>query len=314
MVKPPSRLGFDPSAIRSWIGPYPDAEQARLLTACLGAAGSAEQAWNAWLSQTDFDHEHGASHELAALAVQRLGAAAGSASIANRSRGQARRAWTLSVLALDAAGQIGAFCRSQALYAVAIADLPTHGGGARFAGQPLPVRAVDLLLPIGDLRLLASWLKGGLSGVAGAAYRNGSLPIRLHSLRRRDGTASAPEACRPWHHPGLWVPETAAHLEVVVAMNWRQHPSGHLRWIVEIIAEFRSAEDPLGLAKAVVARSRRRCTTIALREAIGVAAGMPGGDAVVPLRQLLGETPDSLQARLFHRAKTGSWPVLRSSL
>jgi hypothetical protein len=300
MVKPPSRLGFDPSAIRSWIGPYPDAEQARLLTACLGAAGSSEQAWNAWLSQTDFDHEHGASHELAALAVQRLGAAAGSASIANLSRGLARRAWTLSVLALDAAGQIGAFCRSQALYAVAIADLPTHGGGARFAGQPLPVRA--------------SWLKGGLSGVAGAAYRNGSLPIRLHPLRRRDGTATVPEACRPWHHPGLWVPETAAHLEVLVAMNWRRHPSGHLRWILEIIAEFRSAEAPLVLAKAVVARSQRRSTTIALREAIGVVAGMPGGDAVVPLRQLLGETPDSLQARLLHRAKTGSWPVLRSSL
>jgi hypothetical protein len=64
----------------------------------------------------------------------------------------------------------------------------------------------------------------------------------------------------------------------------------------------------------MVARSQRRCMTIALGEAIGVVAGMPGGDAVLPLRQLLGETPDSRQVQLFHPAKTGSWPVLRSSL
>jgi hypothetical protein len=186
MVKPPSRLGFDPSAIRIGIGPYPDAVQARLLTACLGAAGSSEQAWNAWLSQTDFDHEHGASHELAALAVQRLGAAAGSASIANRSRGLARRAWSLSVLAFDAAGQIGAFCRRQALHAVAIAHLATHGGGA-----------VDLLLPMGDLRLLASWLEGGLSGAAVPSRTLGPWDSGAFGGARGDELASASVGTSP---------------------------------------------------------------------------------------------------------------------
>lgn len=312
----PSRqpLGFDPSAIRRWIGPQPDGEHARLLMACLGEPEAAVQAWNTWVSRTDFDHEHGASHELAALAVQRLGAAAGSGSMANRSRGLARRAWSLSVLALDAAAQIGDFCRSHTLQAVAIADLATHGGRARFAGQPFPVRALELLLPGVECRLLASWLEGGLSGASAAAYRNRSFAIRLHPFRRRDGTTTVLETCTPANQPGFRLPETAAHLELLVAMNWRRHPPGGLRWLVELIAGFRSVPDPVALARSVVARSQRRATTVALREAVDVAAALPGGDALIPLRQVLAETPDSPRARLLHRAKRASWPGFRSCL
>lgn len=314
MDESPRRLGFDPAAIRRWQGPHPDAGQTRLLMACMGEPEPSMQAWNRWVSETDFDHEDGASHELAALAVQRLGPMAGSCSIATRSRGLARRAWSLSVLALDAAGQIGAFCRSQALHAVAIADLATHGGGALFAGQPFPVRALHLLLPARDRRQLASWLEAGLSGLAGTAFRNRILLIRLHALRRRDGTATLLERCRPGIHSGLLVPETAAQLELLVEMNWRRHPPGGLRWLVELAAVIRTADDPVALGRAVVACSERRATTVALREAMGVAAGLPGGDALIPLNQALSETPDSLQAHLHHRAKQVSWPALRSSL
>lgn len=314
MGESPSALGFDPNAIRSWIGPYPDVEHARLLMACMGEPELAAHAWNIWVSKTDFDHEDFASHELAALAAQRFGSPSGSGSIASRSRGVARRAWSLSVLALDAAGQIGEFCRSNKLHAVAIADLATHGEDARFAGQPFPLRTLDLLMPVRDLRLLATWLDVGLSGVAGVAFRNRSFPIRLHPLRRRDATSTVLKGCRPGNHPGLWVPETAAHLELLVVMNWQRHPPGHLRWIVELEAVFRTAEDPMALARAVVARSVHRATTIALREAIFMAAGLPGGEAVIPLRQRLDETPDSLRTHFYHRARKVSWPALRSRL
>jgi hypothetical protein len=312
MLESPTRRGFDPAALRHWSGPRPDAGHTQLLEACLGEPAEALQAWNRWVSETDFDHADGASHELAALAVQRLGAAAGSGSIAIRSRGLARRAWSLSVLALDAAGQIAGFCRSRSLRPVVIADLATHGGPARFAGQPFPVRAIDLLLPARDRRLLADWLDPGLTGVAGAAFRNRSLPIRLHALRRRDGTRAFLESSMPGIHPGLWQPEPAARLELMVVMNWRRDPPGRLRWLVELGAVMRAADDPSALSEAIVACSGRRGTTRLLREAMAVASALPGGGALLPLRHRLDQTPDPFRSHLYTLAAKFSTSALVS--
>ena len=73
---------------RSWAGPRPTPMQRRLLDACLDPdEHRAAAAWLDWRSRCDFDEEDPASHELASLAVARLGTALAGEATSARSLG-----------------------------------------------------------------------------------------------------------------------------------------------------------------------------------------------------------------------------------
>lgn len=259
---------FDPHRIRPWVGPAPDPPLRRLLAACLAAPPLALRRWQEWLELIDFNHDNGAGFELAALAVARLGKAAGDGSVAARCLGLQRRSWLLSGLALRAAKQLGAAAAHNGLTLLAQGDLASHLGPVRCGGQPLPVRRLELVVMgaaggfagLASRRAVAPLQRCALEGAAGEAVRTGRLPLQIHTLPLL-GSGQAASARhgppQPSALPGVLLPDPGEHLAGLIVQGWRCHPPAGLRWIVELTCRFQplsgEVEPATGAAAAAAA-------------------------------------------------------------
>jgi len=289
---------FDPRRIRPWVGPAPDLALRRLLAACLADPPLALRRWQEWLEHVDFEHENGAGFELAALAVARLGKAAGNGSVAARCLGLQRRSWLLSGLALRAAEQLGAAAARNGLSLLALGDLASHLGPVRCGGQPLPVRRLELVVmgAAGGItgracrQAVVTLERTALEGAAGEAVRTGRLPLQFHSLPRL-GSGQAASARRappqPSALPGVLLPEPGEHLVGLIVQGWRCHPPAGLRWIVELTRRFEplsgEAEPATGATAAVVTAMGRRGERAAVGSALQALVQLEGCESLVPL-------------------------------
>lgn len=303
---------FDPDRIRPWVGPAPDPPLRLLLAACLAAPSLALRRWQEWLELIDFDHDNGAGFELAALAVARLGKAAGNGSVAARCLGLQRRSWLLSGLAMRAAEQLGAAATREGLTLLARGDLASHLGPVRCGGQPLPVRRLELVVTgaaggfagLAARRALASLQRCALEGAAGEAVRTGRLPLQIHTLPLLGSgqVASARQAPpQPSTLPGVLLPDPGEHLVGLIVQGWRCHPPAGLRWIVELTRHFEplpgEAEPATGavavapaagsseLVAAVVTAMGRRGERAAVGSALQALVQLEGCESLVPLQE-----------------------------
>ena len=270
--------------IEPWHGPAPQAPQRWLLEACLAPPDVAGRAWQQWLEQADFDQTDAASHELASLAVLRLGAAAGDGSVVQRCRGLQRRAWVVSQLGLEVAAQVAAGCRDRGETMLARGDLAISLLGVSFMGRPWPVRALSFgAAPGGNSLAKDPGVVVG-EGVAGDLLRNGRLPIECRRSPRPLWKHALP-APEPWE--GLRVPSMGWLLADQVTRNWCWEPPGRLRWVLELIESLKQAPDPEALADGIVLAADQLGSLAALRAAIDDLATLTGSQALVPLGRRL---------------------------
>ena len=280
--------------IQPWHGPAPQAPQRWLLEACLAPPDVAGRAWQQWLEQADFDQTDAASHELASLAVLRLGAAAGDGSVVQRCRGLQRRAWVVSQLGLDVAAQVAAACRDRGETMLARGDLAMSLLGVSFIGRPWPVRALSFGVAPGGNSLARDPSVVVGEGVAGDLLRNGSLPIECRRTPRPLWKHALP-APEPWE--GLRVPSLAWLIADQVTVNWCWDPPGRLRWVLELIEFLKQAPDPDALADGIVLAATQLGTLAALGAAIDDLATLPGSQALEPLGGRLRGLPQSRRSR-----------------
>lgn len=285
-----------PSPVERWHGPMPTDTQKLLFAACLEPSAGALAAWHTWLARGRFEQESTASIELAALAVARLGAAAGDGIEATRCRGWNRRAWLVSELAITAARRIDAACRRRGLPALACGDLATWGAGPTFAGRRFPVRSINILVPGVGRDDLAALRDAALTGPGGETVRTGAVPLRLIAADR-PGT--------PWQGPpmetGAWeiaYPGDAEHVAWLIRHNWRRRAPGRLRWVLEALSILERAEDPELVAARVVAAADRDDTMATLREALDWLASLSDLPILAPIRAAAARSPVSLRSRL----------------
>jgi hypothetical protein len=232
---------------RSWHGPTPSSPQRLLLAACFESDHQLAVAkWRAWCDHCDFDREDGASHELAALVVARIGLAAAGDGIAIRSLGLYRRAWFLSELAADTARRLAEACRERGHECTAIGDLAGWLSDVTFAGRPLPIRSVELFVPTLDRRLFHDLRVLALSGSAGEAIQNGQIGLRMIP-RIGDRLVAATAAAAP-SHVALACPSAGASIARLAAGNWCWDPPQKLRWMVDILSIVQASTDLVGLA------------------------------------------------------------------
>ena len=270
--------------IQPWHGPAPQAPQRWLLEACLAPPDVAGRAWQQWLEQADFDQTDAASHELASLAVLRLGAAAGDGSVVQRCRGLQRRAWVVSQLGLEVAAQVAAGCRDRGETMLARGDLAMSLLGVSFMGRPWPVRGLSFgAAPGGNSLAKDPGVVVGES-VAGDLLRNGRLLIECRRSPRPlwKHALPAPEA---WE--GLRVPSMGWLLADQVTRNWCWEPPGRLRWVLELIESLKQAPDPEALADGIVLAASQLGSLAALRAAIDDLATLSGSQALEPLGRKL---------------------------
>ncbi len=309
---------FDPDRIRPWVGPAPDPPLRLLLAACLAAPPLALRRWQEWLELIDFDHDNGAGFELAALAVARLGKAAGNGSVAARSLGLQRRSWLLSGLAVRAAEQLGAAAAHNGLTLLAQGDLASHLMPVRCGGQPLPVRRLELVVMgaaggcagLTVRRAVARLQRCALEEAAGEAVRTGRLPLQIHALPLLGSgqAASARHASpQPSALPGVLLPDPGEHLVGLIVQGWRCHPPAGLRWIVELTRRFEplpgEAEPAVGavavagpgaanhghpdLAAAVVTAMGSRGERAAVGSALQALVRLEGCESLAPLQEAI---------------------------
>jgi hypothetical protein len=274
----------DSEPIQLWHGPSPHAPQRWLLEACLAQAEVAVRAWQQWLEYADFDQTDSASHELASLAVLRLGAEAGDGSVVQRCRGLYRRAWVVSHLGLDVAAQVVAACRDRGEIMLARGDLAMTLHGVSFMGRPLPVRALSFGAAPGGNSLAADPIAVVADGVAGDVLRNGRLPIECRRSPRPLWKHAQP-APEPWE--GLRVPPLPWLLADQVTRNWCWDPPGRLRLVLEVIESLKQAPDPEALADGIVLAASQLGSLAALRVAIDDLATLSGSQALEPLGRKL---------------------------
>ena len=270
--------------IQPWHGPAPQAPQRWLLEACLAPPDVAGRAWQQWLEQADFDQTDAASHELASLAVLRLGAAAGDGSVVQRCRGLQRRAWVVSQLGLDVASQVAAACRDRGETMLARGDLAISLLGVSFMGRPWPVRALSFGAAPGGNSLAKDLGVVVGESVAGDLLRNGRLPIECRRSPRPLWKHALP-APEPWE--GLRVPSMGWLLADQVTVNWCWNPPGRLRWVLELIESLKQAPDPEALADGIVFAADQLGSLAALRAAIDDLATLTGSQALESLGRRL---------------------------
>lgn len=275
-------LASDP--IQPWHGPAPQAPHCWLLEACLAPPDAAVRAWQQWLDHVDFDQTDVASHELASLAVLRLGAAAGDGSVVQRCRGLQRRAWVVSQLELDVAAQVAAACRNRGEAMLARGDLAISLLGVSFMGRPWPVRALNFgAVPGGNSLANDPGVVVG-EGVAGDLLRNGRISIECRRAPRPLWKHALP-APEPWE--GLRVPPLPWLLADQVTQNWCWDPPGRLRWVLELIEALKQAPDPEALAGGIVHAAAQLGSLAALRAATDDLASLKGSQALEPLGRKL---------------------------
>jgi hypothetical protein len=248
-----------------------------LFAACLEPLDVAEQAWREWLAKCNFDFEDPASIELAALAVSRLGAAAGESSEASRCRGWNRRAWFLSEFALEVAEALCEASDRRGLGSVAVGDLATHVGGYRFAGRPFPVRRVEFAVPGARRSDLEALRQVPLSESAAKIIRSRTIALVI-------GRGSDWSAANTRRAAGsIRIPDAGAHIARLASSNWQLHPPGYLRWILEILAVLHDAPEPAELGPAVVEAAHREGMTAEVGAALHLVGTVPGGEAAAPI-------------------------------
>ena len=296
--------GDPPLKMQRWTGPIPSRLQRLLLNACLAPMDGARAAWDQWLACCRFDLEDAASIELAALAVARLGEAAGHSSQAQRCRGWNRRAWFVSELARDAAQRVARRSHELGLETVAVGDLVTALAGVTFAGRVFPVRSLILRVSPGSvenhidldsLRLVA------LEGPAGDAIRTRKLPMAIEVTTTGPSKPAGPPPGAVWL-PSPWEGmkglEPAEQIAWLAARNWCRQPSGRLRWMLEVIAiaESQKADEELGPRVACAAeRDGNAASVLAAFRWIGK---LPGTAAIAPVLAAMELTPVSFRSQL----------------
>lgn len=318
---------------RSWAGPRPTPMQRRLLDACLDPdEHRAAAAWLAWRSRCDFDAEDSASHELASLAVARLGTALAGEATSARSLGWHRRAWYLSELAAGAAERIARTCEERGLHAIALGDLAASLHGITFAGRRLPIRSIEVLVPGVDPSTRSILLEVAGSDAVGEAIRAHRLSCVVLDASQDRFAAPLPSA--PRGGSGLARPSLGSMLARLAARNWCWSPPDRLRWMVEAAAILDAHPAPPRLAEelrdslrasesgAAAAPALRALRSILpsgtgpdrlerLDLAIDAAAGAPGGPRARLRAWVRRHPPDSLLARA-HRM-LGRWRRWRGS-
>ena len=270
--------------IQPWHGPAPQPPQRWLLEACLAPPDVAGRAWQQWLEQADFDQTDAASHELASLAVLRLGAAAGDGSVVQRCRGLQRRAWVVSQLGLEVAAQVAAACRDRGEMLLARGDLAMSLLGVSFMGRPWPVRALSFGVAPGGNSLARDPSAVVGESVVGDLLRNGRLFIECRRSPRPLWKHALP-APEPWE--GLRVPPLPWLLADQVTVNWCWNPPDRLRWVLELIESLKQAPDPEALADGIVLAADQLGSLAALQAAIDDLATLTGSQALEPLGRRL---------------------------
>lgn len=277
---------WNPAKVRRWHGPHPHRGHRLLLAACLDdAPEEAAASWRRWLDWCDFEHEDSSSYELAALAVARLGAAAGDGSRVARCRGWMRRARVLSGLGLDAVRRAVAPVRDAGHELVATGDL------AELPETALPIRTVEMLAVGVPEAILRAAREAAVAGPAGGVIESGRLPFAIgpgaawHGRwfeRRPDGsTRGLVPTRRADGNVACPVPTPEECLAMLLARGWRWTPPGGIRWIVSAHRLLTTAElDP----PEVAAAAARDGSIDLLRGAIASLAMLPGftGPVVAP--------------------------------
>jgi len=268
-----------------WDARTPTDLQRLLFAACLDAEDAAEDAWREWLAKCNFDFEDPASIELAALAVSRLGAAAGDSSEASRCRGWNRRAWFLSAAALQVAQTLHEAAERRGLRVVGVGDLATHIAGHRFAGRPFPVRRVEFEVPGARREDLEELRSVTLPDSVADVVRSARFPLLISRAPSRFGPGTRCMAGSPE------IPDAGTHIAWLAARNWAHRPAGLMRWILEILAVVQDAGDPQALAPAVVAAARREGTFVEVIAALRLVGSVPGGEKVAGIVAALESAP-----------------------
>lgn len=256
-----------------------------LLAACLDDEDSAAGAWREWLGRCNFDYEDPASIELAALAVSRLGPAAGQSSEASRCRGWNRRAWYLSEFALEVAETLKEESERHGLRAVGFGDLATHAACCRFAGRLFPVRRVEFEVPGARRSDLEALRRVSLPEPVAEVIRSGKLVV---AIRRGSGWSAANTLRTPG---SIEIPDAATHVAWLGSSNWRHRPPGLMRWILEILAVLQSTTDSAALASGIVGAASREGMLPELRAALVLVGSIPGGGAAGPVIAALESAP-----------------------
>ena len=264
-----------------------------LFAACLDDEDAAEAAWHEWLGRCNFDYEDPASIELAALAVSRLGPAAGRGSEASRCRGWNRRAWYLSEFALEVAETLHEESERRGLRAVGFGDLATHAAGCRFAGRVFPVRRVEFEIPGARRSDLEALRRVSLPESAAEVVQSGKLVV---GIRRGSGWSAANTRRMPG---SIEIPDAAAHVAWLGSGNWRHRPPGLLRWILEIVAVLQDIPQAAALAPGIVGAASREGTLAEVSAALMLVGSVPGGEAAGPVIAALESAP----AQLFSQAR-----------
>jgi hypothetical protein len=295
------RQAFDPALIRQWNGPVPDSEQFWLLDACLAPLEDAQRFWWRWRERCDFFHESSVSHELASLAVLRLGERAGNCSIALRSMGFYRRSWFLSELAMQSAARIAEVALADAGPWLVRGDLAMKLLGTTFEGRAFPVRSLRFAVAPRARRqqiLLAEREK-----LAAAKLRTDLIRIEVTPAARwiMEASQAAPDP-----YANLRVLPLPLMLADLVASNWRWGPPGGLRWVLELVKAMQQAPDPDALATSIVDASIRLGSVPALQATTETFAFLSAGRVFESLRLRLRGVPTSRRSRWRLRAITSS--------
>lgn len=228
---------WSPDAVRIWDGPRIHDGHRLLIDACLdGDLVAATEAWRRWHADCDFEHEDGGSYELAAVAVERLGASAGDSSVVARCGGWARRARVISTLCLDAARRAATVVRDAGFETIAVGDLAEHGATGR------TVRCVELLaVGVPEEVLVAARAATG-AGPAAATVDAGRIPFGLgpnaawhgrwfDASRRPIVACASPDA----DGPAPWrLPIREEIVAMLLARGWRWRPPGGPRWVLSV--------------------------------------------------------------------------------
>jgi hypothetical protein len=295
------RQAFDPALIRQWNGPVPDGDQFLLLDTCLAPLEDAQRFWRRWREQCDFYHESSVSHELASLAVLRLGERAGNCSIALRSMGLFRRSWFLSELAMQSAARIAEVALTDVGPLLVRGDLAMKLLGPSFEGRAFPVRSLRFAVAPrarGQQILLAEREK-----LAAAKLRTNLIRIEVSPAARwmMEVSQAAPDP-----YTNLRVLPLPLMLADLVASNWRWGPPGGLRWVLELVMAMEQAPDPDALATAVVDASIRLGSVPALQAATEIFSYLSAGQVFETLRLRLRGVPTSRRSRWRLKAITAS--------
>lgn len=285
MTPQTTRPEFNPERIRPWQGPIPDSGQLMLLEACLAPRDLAGQAWRRWLATADFDHENPVTHELAAYAVLRLGSEAGDGAEARRCLGLFRRAWFLSQLGQEAALRVARASGEAAWRLMVLGDLAMALTGPSFAGRIFPVRSLGFGTSPWWGRRNRAAITAAAGGAGGRALRTGRLGIVCHPAPRVLWSASEPA---PGPYASLRVPPLPLLVAELVRRNWCRHPSGGLRWVLELVTVMDQSADPDALAEAIVRASARLGSLRTLATVLDVLSPLSAGSPLEPLQVCLG--------------------------